>query len=912
MPLGPGVRVGSYEITGPIGAGGMGVVYRARDTKLQRDAAVKVLPDVLSTDPDRLNRFTREAQTLALLNHPNIAQIYGLLDLPSDIGGSAGSALAMEFIDGEDLASRIARAPMAVDEAIRIARQIASALAAAHDQGIVHRDLKPANVKLRTDGAVKVLDFGLAKISADQTALGLEAAPTLTSPAVLGHAVGAVTNVGVILGTAAYMAPEQVRGSAIDRRIDVWAFGCVLYEMLTQRRAFPGDSLADVFAAIVSREPDWTALPADAPVEVRRLLHWCLRADRAERLRDMNDVALLLGDSGTSLRQAIPVRNTPKRAWKIAAVAGWIAALAGAAVAIGFRGRPAAEHPAPMRLQLPLGTPIDTDEQEFSANFALSPDGTRLVYVGRQGDSTTLYLQDLSGGELRRLPDTAGAEGPFFSPDGGSVAFTSGNKLRTLRLDSPLARDVAELKRNTNARISGAWMESGALLFAESRGLVRVGREGGPGELVAPLKDGEAAFLRPQILPGERAVIAAVRKTGATATDDRSQIAVLDLRSGEHRVIVPEGASPTFVAAAPGSTDGFVVYSDGERLWAVPFDAAALAVRGPAQPVLDNVEVRPNGDGAQFSVSSTGTLAFAPGIQTQLVWVDRSGTATPAASALKRFAMPRVSPDGRTIAVEVQDAPHQTWLMDPERDVLTPLTNLPGGVHDFAWSPDGRGIAATVRDGGRMKIMWVPADGSAEPTVLFSSAEGRESWVNAWSPDGSLLAANLMSEQDVRLVLLPITPGSPPRVAGDPRVVLVQTGTRTSASFSPDSQWLAYCDCRKDESSSTVYVTRLSDRARFAVSTAGGSEPLWSRSGREILFRRGAAMMSAEIALGQTPIISRPRTIFEGRFYAWGTANYDAAGDAQRFIMVRPVDPEIGRRTLNIRLHWPEELKKLW
>jgi serine/threonine protein kinase len=441
MSLSRGTRLGPYEIVESLGQGGMGEVYRARDTKLNRDVAIKVLPPLLATDIDRLTRLQREAQTLASLNHPNIAQIYGLIDGPA--------ALVMELVDGQDLSRRIAHGAIPIDEALAIARQIADALEAAHGRGIVHRDLKPANIRVRPDGVVKVLDFGLA-IDAGRGVDpgGLADSPTFTSPAML-------TQAGVILGTAAYMAPEQARGEAVDRRVDIWAFGCVFYEMLTGRRAFDGDSTADLLHAILGREPEWGSLPAGTPPRVSQVLAWCLRRDPAERLRDAGDIRLLLADSEKAVagNAASP---SPRRF--IGAAAGWIVAvLASVALAWTRLYAPAPPTSDTLHLELPLSPPDETSDQQFASSFALSPDGIRLAYVAREGSSTALFLRDLETGASRQIPDSADAYAPFFSPDGSAVGFTAGDRLRTIALTAPLARDVAQVPLNGHAlRVNGS------------------------------------------------------------------------------------------------------------------------------------------------------------------------------------------------------------------------------------------------------------------------------------------------------------------------------------------------------------------------------------------------------------------------------------------------------------------------
>jgi serine/threonine-protein kinase len=900
MSLNTGARIGPYVVESAIGAGGMGEVYRARDSKLNRDVAIKVLPDLLATDPERLARFTREAQTLAALNHPNIAHVHGLEQLPNH-----ASALVMELVEGQDLSEIIARGPIPIADALPIARQIADGLEAAHEQGIVHRDLKPANVKVRADGTVKVLDFGLA-MGAPAGDPAIANSPTFTSPLML-------TQMGVLLGTAAYMAPEQARGKTVDKRADIWAFGCVLYEMLSGRKAFDGESIADVLGAIVSRDPDWTCLPAGLPSRVRDVLGWCLARNPAERLKDLGDVRVLLADAMTGPREP-GTAAPPTRSGLIRAVtlAGWTIAAGLAAMFVWQRlHAPAAAVPRTMRLELPLIPPVESMQQQFSSSFALSSDGARLVYVARQGNSTALFLRDLETGAVRSLPDTTDGYAPFFSPDATSVVFTSSGRLRTIQLSAPLSRDLTGVVPGGNMRITADWGPSGEVVFTDPRGLARVGSDGGNAEIIAPLLPAESGFDTPRMLPDGRHVLVAVRSKDATRTDDVSRIAVVDPGTGEHHVLIDQGGSPALLhSGSDDRSSAFLIYALGGRLWAARFDLTRLAVVGSPQPVVDNVDMRPNGDGAQFAVSADGTLAYLEASQTQLVWVDRSGAATPASAALRRFALPRLSPDERTLAVEVQDTPHQTWQVDLARDLLTPITQWKDGSHNFAWSRDGRAIAFTASVGGATNVMWMPADGSLAPQLLLSADKGGNPWAERWSPDGRSLAILDRGGNSTELQVLPLEPGSPPKVAGPVRTIMRLARANVSLDFSPDGQWIAYCDCGTGQRDSTIFISRLADGRRYRVAVDGVSEVKWSASGREVFFRQGTSMMAADVTIGADVRIGRPHKLFEGNFLEWGAANYDVARDG-RFVMVRPASASASGRALSIRLHWVEELKKI-
>jgi serine/threonine-protein kinase len=876
----------------------MGEVYRATDTRLKRQVAVKILPPLLAADPERLARFQREAEVLASLNHPHIAQIYGLED------ANGVKALVMELIEGEDLAERIARGSIPLDEALSMAKQIAEALEAAHEQGIIHRDLKPANVKVRPDGTVKVLDFGLAKmLEAKAAPASSSMPPTMTSPA--------VTQMGVMLGTAAYMAPEQARGTTVDKRADIWAFGCVLFEMLAGTRVFDsGPSVSDAVAAILKSEPDWQALPAGTPQTIRALLKRCLEKDSRQRLRDIGDARFVIADAMSrdlTVESEARSRSQPQRFGRRAVATGWIVAalvLVMTPLAVWFASRRSpVVSPRPMRLALPLATPIETLGQSLHRQFALSPDGTRLAYVGRQTDTSSLHLLDVATGEVKRLPDTNDAYGPFFSPDGASIGFMVGPNLRTLQLAGGLVLDLGAVR--TDLHSDAAWTQSDGILFPDARGLSRRSVSGGQPSIVATLGSEDGRFGNPYVLPGGDGVLVSVRAKRLTSTDDESQVGVVSLRTGAMRILVERGSSPAFIADPQRSpSEGYLVYGYAGRLFAAPFDLQGLTTKGSAVPVVENVEMRPNGDAAQFSVSTDGTIVYREGAQAELVWVDRAGAARRLSSALKRFAIPRLSPDGRSLAVEVQDTPHQIWLLDIERDMLVPLTKGTGGSHNFTWAPDGRAIAFTSIEGGSTRLAWVRTDGSGEATTIFQAPDIGP-WVERGSRDGRFLLVS-MREAPRQLAMLSLDGASPPNVTGPLKPIV---NGATSASFSPDGQWVAYCDCLSGAQTPQVFVRRLSDGTRFQVSTDGGGEPLWAPTGRELYFRAGTRMMVVDLTVTADVRIGKPRTLFEGDYLGWGSGDFDVTADGQRFVMVRPANPETTAKTLSVRLNWLEELK---
>jgi Tol biopolymer transport system component len=900
MTVAAGSRLGSYVIVDRLGAGGMGEVYRAHDTTLNREVALKVLPEVFRLDPDRLARFKREAQVLASVNHPNIAAIYGFEE------SSGTQALVLELVEGPTLADRIAQGRLTVSETVSIARQVADALEAAHERGIIHRDLKPANIKLRSDGTVKVLDFGLAKALDPASSPGapVTSSLTMTSPA--------MTQAGVILGTAAYMSPEQARGAPVDKRTDVWAFGCVLFEMLAGQPVFGRtDTVSDAIAAILKSEPAWSALPHDVPSGVRALLRRCLEKDPRRRLRDIADAGLLITDGLTAADEtgAPAARSASSQAVRWAAISGWVIAalvLLGGAAAIGrWSGRTAVEPAPAIRLTLPLATPLEAAGSATTRHITLSPDGTRVVYVGRQNDTPSLYLQDLRTGDVKRLADTTDADAPLFSPDGLSIGFTVGNRLKSVRLDGGLPRDVGDVQ---DPQFGWVWSTSDETVFGGDTGLSRLSGTGvqRQPEILAKVGPDDALFSTPFPLPGG-AFLVSVRGKGATRRDDASQIAVVSPHTGDRRIVIQKGSSPVYVRRADGSgSHGYIVYADAGRLLAAPFDLRQLTVTAAAVPVIDSVDMRPNGDAAQYSVSANGTVVYAEGVQSELVWVDRGGAARPLSATLRRYALPRLSPDGRSVAMEIQDSPHQVWLLDVDRDVLAPLTNWRGGGHNFAWAPDGRSIVFTASDGGNTHLAWLRIDGSHEATTLVTPPDSSP-WAESWSRDGRWLAARLRgkSASEQLLALLPIAGATPPTVAGEPRLNIPGG---TSASFSPDGDWIAYCDCASAPTTPHVFVSRVSDGVRHQVAD-GASEPLWGTSGRELYFRSGSKMMVVDVAMTAAGVqIGRPRTLFEGDYMTWGDGDYDVSRDGQRFVMVRRSNARAS--TLTVRLNWPSDLDR--
>ena len=911
MALLPGARLGPYEIVASIGAGGMGEVFRARDTKLNRDVAIKVLPAAFADDPERLARFTREAQTLASLNHPNIAAIYGIEEAPA-VGGSASPrsrALVMELVEGEDLSAHIARGPIPIGEALPIARQIAEALEAAHEQGIVHRDLKPANIKLRVDGTVKVLDFGLAKAmdpaGASSSSPNVSHSPTLTHQG---------TMAGMIIGTAAYMSPEQAKGRAVDRRADIWAFGVVLYEMLTGQRAFKGDDVSETLASVLKDTVPIDALPATTPPRLKRLIERCLDRDLKTRLRDIGEARVKLAriEAGAPDASAVSSPALVKagfRPFMVAATALASALVAGLAV---WRLNQPPETPV-VRLSL---TPVA--EAPFLSNtnqndLAITPDGTTLVYNSRAGEENqqenqlvVRRLDQFEGTTLASSKIGVNARGPFVSPDsrwlGYFVGASTGIDARLQK--APLSGGSPVPLCDIDGNLRGAsWGANQTIVFAtvtRATGLWSVASGGGKAEMLTRPAPDELDHLFPHQLPGGKHVLFAIART------DGSDIGLLSLETRKWRVLVKDGRAPRYLAS------GHIVYAAGGGIRAMAFDLGRLETRGDPVEVQAGVLSKESG-AADFVVSADGTLAYVSGspvaASNELFWRDEKGEETPTGVSIPDFYSLSVSPDRRFAAI---NSSRGLGLLDFTRQITTilPTAGIPVSfLSPPFWTPDSQKVGfATIGQGEARPsgLFQVAVTGTKAPERLTTSAPETSHGNASWTPDGRHLLFTLRAGREDQRSILRVTPGE----SAEPEPLL---SGAFSPALSPNGQWLAHGAV--EGSSPRVYVRpypNVND-ARIPVSAGASFSPIWSRDGRELFFATGTGagfgLMAVPVEYGKTITLGKPRLVVS-RTDPTDSFRRVAVESSGRILVARPSGGAVARPSeLRVVLNWGQEVK---
>jgi serine/threonine-protein kinase len=851
----------------------MGEVYRARDTQLNRSVAIKVLPELFAADSERLARFTREAQTLAALNHPNIAHIHGL---EGDGSAERPRALVMELVEGEDLSVLLARGPVPIVDALPIARQIADALEAAHELGIVHRDLKPANIKVRPDGTVKVLDFGLAKALAPEGASGT--ADPINSPTFTARA----TQMGMIVGTAAYMAPEQARGKAVDKRADIWAFGVILFEMLTGKRLFEGDTISDVLAAVLRADVDWRALPASVPSEVRRLLVRCLDREPKNRLHDIADARIVIDETlrgGSGIVETTPdIRRSPR--W-LTALPWAVAALAiVTAVAISWRAgtRPAAEL-RPLSTFGILLPPEHFLTVSQSPIISLSADGRTLLFVAEGPKGSGIFRRSFDRMAITRIEGTGGAEDPLLSPDGRWVAFFSGGSLRKVAADGGTPVDLAKALAPRGA----SWTPDGSLVFSPlySSALFRVPASGGTAVPVTTLADPkiERSHRWPQVLPDGRTVIFTVGLADSPGEYDGSNIDAQRLDTGERRTIL-KGAR-----MARYTPSGYLVYQRNKTVLAVKFDARRLEVTGGPFTIQDGVGGDPSSGSGYFSVSDTGTVAVAPEASLLksrvLVHVDQSGRETALTAPPAAINTPRISPDGRQIAFAIgtgSGGDDDLFVLELASQRMQRLTFGQGHGHPL-WTPDGRRIVYTKGRSGATGLAMRAADGSGEEVILLKSPEFL--LAASWHPDGKRLAVT-NSQRSIDVEILDTGAGGKPTP-----LFASQSAGESTAVFSPDGRYIAYTSTETG-TDEVIVETFPPGGGKWQISTAGGTSPVWDRRGGTLFFVAGQSMMAVDVDTRSGFRPGVPRLLFTGPYEVQAVIrrNYDVGPDG-RFVMVK-------------------------
>jgi len=879
--LEPGARISQFRIEREIGRGGAGVVYLAHDTKLGRHVAVKTLPPELMRDAHMRSRLKREARLLASLDHPNIATIHDIVEQ-----AGSGGYLILEYIEGKTLAERIAPGALDLREALPIARQIAEAVATAHDHGVTHRDLKPGNIKITPEGKVKVLDFGLAKaLAGDAT----DQQSTITEP-------------GRIMGTPAYMSPEQARGQATDKRSDIWSFGCILYEMLTGNLPFKGETISDTLANILQTEPDWHALPQTAPHNIQVLLRRCLEKDPHGRLRDIGDAGIeiseTLMDSGSATRITAPVPGV-SGTWGlrrlIPSIVG-VVLVATASSMITWTAKRPVFTPAPVS-SFPVSLPKNRMLAENNPAIAVSPDGKRLVYVGGLGAARRLLLREINQVKGKELPETKVASFPFFSPDGKSIGFGADGTLKILFLDGGKPRTLCDAP----GFAGGTWCPDNTIFFTPSwsKGIWKISADGGvPEQVTTPqANEGQYGHWSPEALPSGEAVLFTAWKT----TLNDAQVVVFSRETGESRILVT-GASNARYAPT-----GHLLYAQSGTLVAAPFDVEKLRL-GEPRPIIDGLQQHPETGVAPFSFSGDGLLYYVRGGQwlarRQLVWVSRRGEILESLPLPPQaYVDPSLSPEERRIAFSKFDkGAFNIWVYDLPNGPATQLTFENANFFPI-WTPDGNRLTfASYRD-GPFNLYWIPTDRSSpeEPLLL----PGPDDQVGtSWSSDGRvLLFDQLNAKTGWDLCSFSVEDSNMPQS------VICEAGRQQNAVFSPDGGWIAYKS--DQEGQDEVYVSPYPKLAPKKISIGGGIHPIWSSDGKELFYRDEDRMIAVTIETEPELVATKFEVLFEEQFYTGMYRSYDVSRDGQRFLMVKETEEQSSANQLIVVHNWFEELKRL-
>jgi serine/threonine-protein kinase len=909
LALTSGTRLGVYEITAPIGEGGMGQVYRATDTALGRQVAIKILPEAFASDPERLARFEREAKTLASLNHPHIAAIYAIEKSTSQ------HALVMELVEGDDLSQRIARGAIPIDEALLIAKQIADALEAAHEQGIIHRDLKPANIKVRTDGTVKVLDFGLAK-AMEPTAgssPNMSMSPTLSLQA---------TQAGMILGTAAYMSPEQAAGKPVDRRADVWSFGVVLWEMLTGKRLFDAETVSHTLADVLRSPIEFDKLPAEAPRSIRGLLRRCLERNVRNRLRDIGEARLVLENLANPAHEGgVDGLSTPsearsnKVAWVVAGALGLVAL---SAAGFGWwRSTRPLDRPL-IRLSVDLGPDAVAG---FRTTAVLSPDGTRIVFPIRGSNGVPqLATRTLDQPKATAMSGTEGGSDAFFSPDGQWIGFFAAGKLKKVAVQggTPLTLcDVGEPR-------GGSWGEDGNIIFtpALDSGLMRVSSASGTPQPLTKTKTGNSIGLQrwPQVLPGGKGVLFTMSANPFSWED--ADVGVVSVKTGEIKIVQHGGYFGRYVPSPYGT--GHLLYVHDGSLFAVPFDPDRLETSGSPVPILSDVAGNSVDGGGQFDGSMNGSFVYVSGKSPAsssypIVWMDSSGKTTPLLAKPGAYGAPRFSPDGKRLAFTAWGSKGpDVWVYDWERDTPTQLTFTGPGNLEIAWAPDGKHIVFGSRAAGTAALWWIRSDGSGEPQKLLERKNtGVGLRPQSFTPDGRRLAFddNVTTDTGVETWTLPLDLSDPEHPKpGKPEPFLATAVRQVDATFSPDGKWMAYSS--NESGGDDIFVRPFpGSGGKWRISTGGGKFPTWSRTGRELFYfslSDGRIMVSNYTVQGDSFSATKPRVWSDRQMLLPNFIRVlDLHPDGKRFaVFPRPeIEEAKGNLHVTFLLNFSDELR---
>jgi len=881
----------------------MGEVYQATDTHLKRQVAIKVLPDAIAASPERLARFHREAEVLASLNHPNIAGIYGL---EKNVGSTA---LILEFVEGPTLGDRIAQGPISIDEALPIAKQITEALEAAHEQGIIHRDLKPSNIKLRSDGTVKVLDFGLAKAIEPISGMSSSGSmsPTMTTPA--------MTQIGMLLGTPAYMSPEQARGKAVDKRTDIWAFGVVVFEMLTGHRPFSGDTVSDTLASILGMDPNWRALPATVPMDLRRLLRRCLEKDPKRRLQAIGDARIQIDDLVSGAREeSVGSAVSPRLPWQRVmpwAAAGGLAVVLMIVLWAPWRNTGQPTQPLQVSAELGADAWLVTDQ---GAAAVLSPAGTTLAFVAQEstGGRPQLYVRSLDQLQATRLAGTAGADSPFFSPDGQWIAFFADQKLKKIPVTGGPAVTICDAPDTRG----GSWGEDGTIAFSRSVGgaLLRVSSAGGNPQPLTTLDDGEVTQRWPQLLPGGKAVL----YSGHTSTSgfNNASLVVQPLPAGARKVVQRRGYYGRYLAS------GHLAFIHDGTLFAAPFDLDRLELTSEPVPILEGVVSNTFG-GGQFAVSNNGTLVYLPGQSVSndkpIDWMHRDGKTSPLRTTPANWNNLQFGPDGRRLAMDVNDGKQlDVWIYEWERDTPSRLTFDPSDELKPVWTPDGRRIvfASNRGDKSTPNIYWQRADGTGAVQRLTNSKNRQ--LPASWHPSGKFLAFSEFSSQtNEDLMILPMVgdeaTGWKP---GEPAVFLNTPFVEFEPMFSPDGHWVAYFS--NESGRFEVYVRPFpGPGGKWQVSTTGGIYPTWSRTRSELFFSTlgGQIMAAPYTAAGDSFQVQKTYLWSEAHFFPPIGPNrtFDLHPDGDRFALARipEAQTDVQHRHVTLIFNFFQELPRI-